>query len=146
MTTIRIGLMLFALTLLGACASSPQYAGGGGYGQSYCRDCGTVERIVQIQGDRHSSGGGAVAGAVIGGVLGNQVGSGSGRKAATVVGAVAGGIAGNEIEKNTNAAPRYEITVRMNSGRRLLYTQRDHHGLREGDYVRAQGNSVVPMR
>jgi outer membrane lipoprotein SlyB len=142
--------MLFALTLLGACASGPQYAGGGGYdqgyGQGYCRDCGTVERIVQISGDRRASGGGAIAGAVIGGVLGSQVGSGSGRDAATVAGAIAGGVAGHNIEKNTNAAPRYEITVRMNNGRRLLYTQRDHHGLREGDVVISRGNSVVPYR
>ncbi len=149
--TIRIALLLVLASLLGACASGPRYAdqGGYGYGQGYgssCRDCGTVERIVQISGDRRATGGGAVAGAVIGGVLGSQVGSGSGRDAATVAGAIAGGVAGHQTEKNVRAAPRYEITVRMNNGARLLYTQRDHHGLREGDYVISRGKSVVPYR
>ncbi len=149
--TIRIALLLVLASMLGACASGPRYADQGGYGHSQgyasaCRDCGTVERIVQISGDRRASGGGAVAGAVIGGVLGSQVGSGSGRDAATVAGAVAGGVAGHQIERNVNAAPSYQITVRMNNGRRLAYTQRDHHGLREGDYVIARGNSVVPHR
>ena len=86
------------------------------------------------------------SGAIIGGILGNQVGKGSGRDAATVVGAIAGGVAGNEIEKDVRSAPRYEITVRMENGRRLVYTQRDSFGLRDGDYVRAEGNQVVPYR
>lgn len=147
----RIGLLVLLASLLGACASGPRYAdqGGYGYGQGYaqsCRDCGTVERIVRISGDRRASGGGAVAGAVIGGILGSQIGSGSGRDAATVAGAVAGGVAGHQVEKDVRGAPRYEVTVRMNDGRRLLFTQKDHHGLREGDYVISRGKTVVPYR
>ncbi|MCB1629332.1 MAG: glycine zipper 2TM domain-containing protein [Xanthomonadales bacterium] len=143
--TLAIAPALALATLLAGCAStSPRYVDERGY--EICERCGTVERIVRVYGEGGSTGGGAVAGAIIGGILGNQVGKGSGRDAATVVGAIAGGVAGNEIEKDVRSAPRYEITVRMENGRRLVYTQRDSFGLRDGDYVRAEGNQVVPYR
>lgn len=141
----RLAAIVASLALLSGCAtSSPRYVDERGY--EICNRCGTVERIVRVYGEGGSTGGGAVAGAIIGGVLGNQIGSGSGRDAATVAGAIAGGIAGNEIERDVRSAPRYEITVRMENGRRLVFTQRDHYGLRDGDYVRAEGNKVVPQR
>lgn len=134
-----------ALTL-GACASSGGYHGNRPYsspdGYAYCQQCGVVERIERIYGERRAGGGGAVAGAIVGGVLGNQVGSGSGRKAATVAGAIAGGVAGNQIEKNTNAAPTYDLFVRMDDGRRIVLNQRDLHGIREGSRIRVSGNSA----
>lgn len=142
MRTFILALMLAAAGLTG-CAT-------GGYSESgysdYCNDCGVVRRVVKVYGEGSSGGGGALAGAIIGGILGNQVGSGSGRKAATVAGVVAGGIAGNEIEKNTNDAPRFEITVELDDGRRRVYTQRDSYGLRQGDEVIAGGRSVRPRR
>lgn len=139
---------LFAM-LLGACAT-----GGGGYGYNdrygsgygappdgyaRCYDCGTVERIERVYGERGASGAGAVLGGIIGGVLGSQVGSGSGRNAATVAGAVAGGVAGHKIEQNRNEAPVYELFVRMDDGRRIVVDQRDLDGIREGSYVRVSG-------
>ncbi len=63
-----------------------------------------------------------------------------------MAGAVAGGIAGNEIEKNTNDAPQFEITVELDDGRRRVYTQRDSYGLRPGDYVIAGSRTVRPRR
>jgi outer membrane lipoprotein SlyB len=147
-TRILVSIALAAL--LSACAS------GGGYnnqryssyddrargydGYARCYDCGVVERIERVYGERRSGGGGAVLGGIIGGVLGNQVGSGDGRKAATVAGAIAGGIAGNTIEKNNNAAPMYELFVRMDDGRRLVVSQRDLRGIREGSAIRVSGN------
>lgn len=104
-----------------------------------CNDCGVVERIERIQGQRSTTGTGAVLGGIVGGVLGNQVGSGDGRTAATVAGAVAGGIAGNEIERSNNAAPSYEVHVRMDDGRRIVVGQRDLSGVREGAYVIVSG-------
>lgn len=104
-----------------------------------CSDCGVVERIERIQGQRSTTGTGAVLGGIVGGVLGNQVGSGDGRKAATVAGAVAGGIAGNEIEKSHNTAPSYEVHVRMDDGRRIVVGQRDLSGVREGAHVIVSG-------
>lgn len=154
MKTTRLLLASSLVLMLGACASS-----GGGYSRSSypadrydnrsydnryddrgqyarCYDCGTVERIDRVVGERTSSGGGAVLGGIVGGVLGNQVGGGSGRTAATVAGAIAGGVAGNAIEKNNNASAMYELFVRMDDGRRIVVDQRDLNGIREGSYVR----------
>lgn len=137
---IRLILLPILALFLAACASSPQYGygpGPGGYAR--CHDCGTVERIEQIHGERQASGAGVVLGGIVGGVLGNQVGSGSGRKAATAAGAIAGAVAGNELEKNVQAAPTYDVFIRMDDGRRIVVNQRDLGGIRTGSYVRVSG-------
>ena len=139
----RFAMIAVAGLALSACASGGYRERGvapGGY--AYCQDCGVVERIEQYYGERSASGGGAIAGAIVGGVLGNQVGSGSGRKAATAAGAIAGGIAGHQIEKNVNASARYDLFVSMDDGRRIVVTQRDLRGIREGSRVRISGNSA----
>lgn len=141
---LRLFLILIPLAMLAACATP-----GGGYyshgnqynrpaydGYARCQSCGVVEKIDRVYGERESSGGGAVLGGIIGGVLGNQVGSGSGRAAATAAGAIAGGIAGNNIERNNKSAPWYELYLRMDDGRRIVVTQRDLNGIREGAYIR----------
>jgi outer membrane lipoprotein SlyB len=108
-----------------------------------CLDCGTVTRISRNrdQRDDSTSGGGVVAGAVIGGVLGNQIGGGSGRTAATVAGAVAGGVAGNAIERNA-AGSGYVLTVRMDRGDELWFTQHALDGIREGTRVRVRDDRL----
>jgi outer membrane lipoprotein SlyB len=143
---IKQTVLVCALAMgLGACATSPGYYERGSYGgndYAYCQSCGVVERIEQYYGERRSSGGGAVAGAIIGGVLGNQIGSGSGRAAATAAGAIAGGVAGNQIEKNTRGSVRYDLFVRMDDGRRIVLSQRDLRGIREGSRIQVRGNSA----
>lgn len=134
----RIVLMLLALLTLAACATPPRYYNDG-Y-RSACNNCGTIERIERVYGERETTGGGAVLGAIIGGALGNQVGKGDGRKAATVAGAVIGGAIGNEAEKEQRSRPRFEIFVQMDDGRRLVVEQPTLDGLREGDYVQIVGN------
>lgn len=144
---IRTAIIVTFTLGLAACAS-PGYRGDYGYGYRYddrparCLDCGVVTRIERVHGERRASGAGAVAGAVVGGALGNQIGDGSGRRAATVAGAVLGGLAGNRIEKDVRSAPRYEIFVRMDDGRRLVLSQRELGGVREGARVVVQGNRV----
>ena len=135
---------------LAACATSPAPRGyGGGYGDRYgyarCADCGVVERIERVYGERQSTGAGAIIGGVIGGVLGNQVGGGDGRRAATAAGAIAGGVAGNAIERDMRSAPRYEVFVRMDDGRRIVLTQRELGGLREGQPVQIRGRRAYPI-
>lgn len=134
----RIVLLLLALLALAACATPPRYYNDG-Y-RSACNNCGTIERIERVYGERETTGGGAVLGAIIGGALGNQVGKGDGRKAATVAGAVIGGAIGNEAEKDQRSRPRFEIFVQMDDGRRLVVEQPTLDGLREGDYVQIVGN------
>ncbi|MBK8068436.1 MAG: glycine zipper 2TM domain-containing protein [Rhodanobacteraceae bacterium] len=134
----RIVLLMLALLTLAACATPPRYYNDG-Y-RSACNNCGTVERIERVYGERETTGGGAVLGAIIGGALGNQVGKGDGRKAATVAGAVIGGAIGNAVEKDQRSRPRFEIFVQMDDGRRLVVEQPSLDGLREGDYVQIVGN------
>jgi len=125
-TRILAGVTLAAS--LGACASSPRsYGNSPGYGSpapysTSCYDCGTVESINTVNTTGTASGTGAVLGGIVGGVVGNQVGSGDGKKAATVAGVVGGAIAGNAIEKHTTKQD-YQVTVRMDDGRRLTVTQ-----------------------
>lgn len=137
---IRIVLLMLALLTLAACATPPRYYNDG-Y-RSACNNCGTIERIERVYGERETTGGGAVLGAIIGGALGNQVGKGDGRKAATVAGAVIGGAIGNAAEKDQRSRPRYEIFVQLDDGRRLVVEQPTLDGLREGDYVQIVGNRV----
>ena len=137
---IRIVLLMLALLTLAACATPPRYYNDG-Y-RSACNNCGTIERIERVYGERETTGGGAVLGAIIGGALGNQVGKGDGRKAATVAGAVIGGAIGNAAAKDQRSRPRYEIFVQLDDGRRLVVEQPTLDGLREGDYVQIVGNRV----
>lgn len=139
---MRIRLMITATLalLLSACVSTAPRSYGPSDGYARCYDCGQVERIDRVYGQRESTGAGAVLGGIIGGVLGNQVGGGSGRKAATVAGAIAGGVVGNELEKDSRSAPRYELYVLMDDGRRIIVTQPELNGIREGSYVRVTGN------
>lgn len=128
--------------ILSACASGPQRSYGAPGGYAYCQQCGVVERIEGVHGERRASGGGAVAGAIVGGVLGNQVGGGSGRRAATAAGAIAGGVAGHQIEREVSAAATYDVFIRMDDGRRIVVNQRDLRGIREGSRVQVSGNSA----
>lgn len=142
MTMQRLLLIVAIAVLAVGCASSypaRSYYGPPADGYARCANCGVVERVERVYGQAESSGGGAVVGGIIGGVLGNQVGSGSGRRAATVAGAIAGGVVGNEMERNANAAPTYELFVRMDDGRRLVVSQRTLDGIRQGSYVRLSG-------
>jgi outer membrane lipoprotein SlyB len=139
---MRTRLLITALLalLLSACVSTAPLSYGPSDGYARCYDCGQVERIDRVYGQRESTGAGAVLGGIIGGVLGNQVGGGSGRAAATVAGAIAGGVAGNALEKDSRSAPRYELYVLMDDGRRIIVTQPELNGIREGSYVRVSGN------
>lgn len=135
----KVLVALFTALLLAGCASSGGYSRSSSPtydGYARCLSCGTVERIERVYRERRAGGGGAVIGGIIGGILGSQVGSGSGRDAATVAGVIAGGVAGNEAEKKANAAPVYELFVRMDDGRRIVVSQRELNGVREGSYVR----------
>jgi outer membrane lipoprotein SlyB len=145
MNTSRIFTLLLAGALaasLGGCASHR-----GGYASDHrpystpgysaaCRTCGVVESVRPVRTTGTSSGTGAVLGGIVGGVIGSRVGDGDGRKAATVAGVVGGAVAGNAIEKNVTRTS-YEVTARMDDGRRLTVVQGDiDANLRIGSRVR----------
>ena len=142
-----LGLALLAAGLA-ACASAPSshrhvyVSPAPSVAPSRCYSCGTVERIEMVYGARENTHTGAVLGGIVGGIAGNQVGKGDGKKAATVAGVVVGAAAGNAIEKKTNAQT-YDVTVRMDDGRRIVFNRNNlGAGLRVGAYVHVDGNRL----
>ncbi|KRA42905.1 glycine zipper 2TM domain-containing protein [Pseudoxanthomonas sp. Root630] len=146
---------LTATVALAGCAStSPGYGNsgyGGGYNapaSRYCADCGIVERIDVVSSGRSApSATGAVLGGIVGAVAGRQIsdrtgGSDGNKNVSTVAGAVAGAAAGNAIQKRTTG-DTYNVTVRMDDGRRVTISQHDLGGIRENTYVRVQNGRVV---
>lgn len=146
------------VTALAGCAtSSPGYGGGsyggGGYSSApassrYCADCGIVERIEVVPSGRSApSATGAILGGIVGAVAGREIsqqtgGSDGNKNVSTAAGAVAGAVAGNAIQKRATS-DTYNLTVRMDDGRRVVINQHDLGGIRENTYVRIQNGKVV---
>ena len=109
---------------------------------------GIVDRIDVVPSGRSApSATGAVLGGIVGAVAGRQIsdrtgGSEGNKNVATVAGAVAGAAAGNAIQNRTTG-DTYNITVRMDDGRRVTINQHDLGGVRENTYVRIQNGRVV---
>ncbi|MES2352064.1 MAG: glycine zipper 2TM domain-containing protein [Pseudomonadota bacterium] len=101
-----------------------------------CNSCGVVESVRSIEHRGQGSGVGAAGGAILGGLLGNQVGSGHGRQLATVAGAVGGAVAGNQVEGNMKTTHSWEITVRMDNGKKRVLHQSSQPQWRSGDQVK----------
>ena len=152
MRLIAIGLTA-TLALAGCASTSPGYSSGygGGYNTApanrYCADCGIVERIDVVPSGRSApSATGAVLGGIVGAVAGRQIsketgGSKGNKNISAAAGAAAGAVAGNAIQNRTSGS--YDITVRMDDGRRVTINQHDLGGVRENTYVRIQNGRVV---
>jgi outer membrane lipoprotein SlyB len=144
-THIVTAAVVAASALLTGCASTsdPYYSNNSAYNSGYNNSAatgyGTIDSIQVVQGERHTSGGGAVVGGLVGALVGNQVGSGNGRTAATVAGGVAGAAIGNNVEANRNAnngRELYQINVRLDNGEYRSVTQDSVYDLRVGNRVR----------
>jgi outer membrane lipoprotein SlyB len=106
-------------------------------------DYGTVTAIeIYRTSENRPINPGMVIGGIAGGVIGHQIGSGGGKTAATVIGTIGGAVVGNQIEKNKAQAPRYRITVRLDSGSSLIVEDTRDDNLRVGDRVRVEDNHV----
>jgi len=104
---------------------------------------GVVESIDMFRGGSNSPVSvGSIVGGVAGGVLGHQIGGGSGNTIATIAGAIGGALLGNQIERS-NQRDRYRLTVRLDSGATLSYTEVGEGDLRVGDRVRILNDRVV---
>ncbi len=110
---------------------------------------GRIFRIELVQvDDDYRFGVGTAVGVVAGGIIGSQIGGGSGNTLATVLGAVAGGVAGSALESKSRKQPAHQVTVDMDTGGRLVITQRVNDRLRTGMRVIVEGSGetarVVP--
>jgi outer membrane lipoprotein SlyB len=108
-----------------------------------CTSCGTVESIVAVRREGHTTGIGAVGGAVAGGVIGNQFGGGGGRTAMTLLGALGGGLGGNAIEKHMRSETDYQVRVRMEAGKLRYFTYRQVPPFQNGERVRISNGTLV---
>jgi len=105
-------------------------------------DYGVVEAIDLYRGGSNAPMGlGAIVGGVAGGIIGHQFGSGSGNTAATIAGALGGAAIGNEVQK-ANAADRYRVIVRLDSGAAIGFDRVGQGELRVGDRVRVVDGRV----
>ena len=137
--TFAISALLTAMMALGGCATDQQQPASGAFNNgATTSNYGRIESIRALPAHAGSSGAGAVVGGLLGAVLGNQVGGGSGRTVATVAGAVGGAVVGNNVERSrdTPAADRYEIRVRLDNGDSSTVVQDNINNLRDGDRVR----------
>lgn len=109
-----------------------------------CYNCGQIVRIESVAGARQNSRAGAVLGGIVGAVAGHEIADDddqSEQNVATAVGAVGGAVAGNAIE-NRMIAQTYDIHVRMDDGRVLIFNRNSlSSGVREGAYVQVTGTN-----
>ncbi|HMA32102.1 MAG TPA: glycine zipper 2TM domain-containing protein [Casimicrobiaceae bacterium] len=149
-TTFRIGGMalLAAGALAGGCATyDPAYPV---YPQTPVvtqrTDYGVVESIQMYQpGSSAPIGLGTIIGGIAGGVIGHQIGSGTGQTVATIAGAIGGAAVGHQVEKS-NAAPRYSVVVRLDSGGSVSVSEVGQGELRVGDRVKIVDNRVYRVQ
>jgi len=145
--------LVAAATLLAGCAVSPDYvySPAGVVNQpvyaaplrSERVEYGVVESIDMFRdGSNSPVSVGSILGGVAGGVLGHQIGSGSGNTIATIAGAIGGALLGNQIERS-NQRDRYRVTVRLDSGATLSFTEVGEGEFRVGDRVRILNDRVV---
>jgi len=143
MTLRAVGVVLLAsAALLGGCAYPEPYAVYERPVVAQRTEYGVVEAIdLYHPGSRAPIGLGAIIGGVAGGIIGHQFGSGSGNTAATIAGAPGGAAVGNEVQRS-NAADRYRVIVRLDSGGTLALDQVGQGELRVGDRVRIVNRRV----
>ena len=147
--TLRIGAvaLVAASVLAGGCAYRERYPV---YDQrpvvTHRTEYGVVDSIEMYQGrSRAPIGLGAIIGGIAGGVIGHQIGGGTGRTAATIAGAIGGAAVGHHMEKS-NAADRYRVIVRLDSGGSVAVSEVGEGELRVGDRVRIVDNRVYRVR
>ncbi|HKT73524.1 MAG TPA: glycine zipper 2TM domain-containing protein [Steroidobacteraceae bacterium] len=109
-----------------------------------CNNCGTIADIQRIDEKRKPKGAGAAVGAVIGGIVGSLFGHGGGKVAATTAGAVGGGVAGNAIEGRMTAS-HWNVTVKLNSGRRQTIELASEPDWHVGQKVKLVNGEIVAL-
>jgi outer membrane lipoprotein SlyB len=110
-----------------------------------CNECGTIYGIERFDEARKPKGFGAVAGAVVGGLLGSLVGKGRGKTVATAAGVVGGGFAGNAIEGHMAGQSHWEITVKLNGGRKQVIESQTEPAWHVGQRVKVINGQIESL-
>ncbi|MFH1243158.1 MAG: hypothetical protein V1689_12455 [Pseudomonadota bacterium] len=132
-----VAIPFLILLMAGGCASSRS-------GKAYSRDearkahtveMGTVEKVGEVEIEGTKSAVGVVAGGVLGGAVGSTIGHGSGSVIAATVGAIAGGVAGGAVEEQSTRTKGLEITIKLDTGKRVVIVQEADEAFKAGDRV-----------
>ncbi len=151
---LAVGATVAGMLALAGCATGGYGSAGTGYGtggsaygstSANCYDCGVITSIqpFDTQG-RAPNATGAVLGGLVGAAAGRELAddeSDGRQNTATVAGAVAGAVAGNAVQ-NANQR-KYNVQVRMDSGRTTSVTMDNVRGLQVGSYVRVANGQVI---
>ncbi|MEZ5448092.1 MAG: glycine zipper 2TM domain-containing protein [Thiolinea sp.] len=134
-------LLLLGTTLLGvtACSNAPTSSdvySTASTGVLQEVKFGEVLGVRNIIIEQNSTETGQAAGGIIGAVAGSEVGKGKGRIVGGVVGAVAGSAIGSVVDRNVQARPGVELTLRMDSGRTVAIVQLAGEVFQPGERVK----------
>ncbi len=136
---LSLCIISISLATLNACSSSP--TSGNVYSAAQTGvmqevQFATVIGIRNVIIEEDSGGTGEAAGAIIGATAGSEIGKGKGRIVGGVIGAVAGSAIGGVIDRDTQAEPGIELTLRMNDGRNVAIVQLAGEMFRVGETVK----------
>ena len=84
---------------------------------------GEVLSVRNVIIQQNSTDTGQAAGGIIGALAGSEAGKGKGKIVGGVVGSVTGGAIGSLIDRNAQAEPGVEITIKLDSGRTVAIVQ-----------------------
>lgn len=121
----HVFLILLGVLILAGCTNrhSPNVYSGSEVMQADEISYGTITRMNAVTIKDENTGVGLVGGGVAGGVLGSQIGGGSGRVLGAVGGAIVGAAAGALAEDEFQKTDGVQITVRLDTGRRVAIVQ-----------------------
>ena len=121
----HVFLILLGVLILAGCTNrhSPHVYSGSETMQADEISYGTITRMNAVTIKDENTGVGLVGGGVAGGVLGSQIGGGSGRVLGAVGGAIVGAAAGALAEDEFQKTAGVQITVRLDTGRRVAIVQ-----------------------
>lgn len=123
---LSLSIVMCSALVVGACSNTPSSSNvytSSQAGQMQNVEFATVLAVRNIIIEQNSTEAGKTAGGVIGAVAGSEVGKGRGRIVGGVVGAVAGSAIGSVVDRNVQARPGIELTLKMDSGRTVAIVQ-----------------------
>ncbi|CAK0776865.1 Outer membrane lipoprotein pcp [Gammaproteobacteria bacterium] len=137
--------MVATAALLGVGGCATEGLGNADYSRTQARGeqhirAGVVEYVRPVKIEGTNTGVGAMAGASLGGLAASEIGQGTGSIAAAIGGAVLGAVAGQMAEAALTKEEGLEITVELDSGKKIAVTQAADEMFRVGDRVRILGN------
>ena len=124
--TAILFLSIFSTLTLSACAHNATATNVYSNAQSGLMQDVQIAEVVSIRKiiiEQSPKGTGQTAGGLIGALAGSEVGKGKGQIVGGVLGAIASGVVGSIVDRNAQAQPGVEITLKLKSDRTVAIVQ-----------------------